>query len=339
MPGSSGSARVAFAAVRSAFADPVFVAALAEVAAAADRFAGVSFAGVGFAGVGSAPSPSARPNEARQKNNKREAIISGNLAKVSAYLAEAASYARRGCLPWAGATNPQPILFAAESKAHSAFPQFLQLRDERGDSVWKITIIPPKLLSIGAEHNNSGESHHLVLLGEFSVLLSKLETLRFATREIEFHDDQIVASVVLKLRLQQDLPVELFAPPAPVRPGKIQQQQFVTSLGFLLRFLEISEPARLLRAGKRPGDKSSGHDRKKKKTVDFHVTTFDGNITRRKSPENIRNQRNNYFFAPQIARRTTAGLSTGWDLPQMLRDELGHLEHAHLALAVEHRPE
>jgi hypothetical protein len=29
----------------------------------------------------------------------------------------------------------------------------------------------------------------------------------------------------------------------------------------------------------------------------------------------------------------------GWDLPQMLRDELGHLEHTHLALTIEYRPE
>ena len=30
---------------------------------------------------------------------------------------------------------------------------------------------------------------------------------------------------------------------------------------------------------------------------------------------------------------------SGQHLPQMLRDELGHLEHTHLALAIEYRPE
>ena len=28
-----------------------------------------------------------------------------------------------------------------------------------------------------------------------------------------------------------------------------------------------------------------------------------------------------------------------WNLAQMLRDELGHLEHTHLALTIEYRPE
>ena len=30
---------------------------------------------------------------------------------------------------------------------------------------------------------------------------------------------------------------------------------------------------------------------------------------------------------------------SGQHLPQMLRDELGHFEHAHLALTIEYRPE
>src|SRR5581483_9992158 len=103
-----------------------------------------------FAVVGSAPSPSAKLNEAQQKNRKRGADISENVGKVNAYLAEAVSYARRGCLPCTSTTTPQRILFAAESKAHSTFPQFLQLRDERRGTVGKVTVIPPKRLSVGA---------------------------------------------------------------------------------------------------------------------------------------------------------------------------------------------
>src|SRR5215813_3437378 len=67
MPGSSGSARVALAAVR--------------------------FGDVGFAGVGSAASPRANPKQAKQKNSKRNPVISGNVAKVNAYLAETTGYA------------------------------------------------------------------------------------------------------------------------------------------------------------------------------------------------------------------------------------------------------
>jgi hypothetical protein len=71
---------VAFAAVRSAFADPVFVAALAVTA---DTFAGVGFAGVDFAGVGSAPSPKVKINHAKQKNSKRKGDIRGECECVS----------------------------------------------------------------------------------------------------------------------------------------------------------------------------------------------------------------------------------------------------------------
>jgi hypothetical protein len=169
------------------------------------------------------------------------------------------------------------FLFAAESKAHSTFPQFLQLRDERGRTVGKETIIPPKLLSVGAEHHDSGKSHNLVLLRKFAVLLSQLGTLWFGTRKIEFYNDQIVAREVLELRLQQNLPVKLFAPPAPIRARKIEQQELVISFSLLLRLLVIGKPARLLRAGDRPGGKSRERDREKKKTVGFHVTIFDGN--------------------------------------------------------------
>ena len=40
--------------------------------------------------------------------------------------------------------------------------------------------------------------------------------------------------------------------------------------------------------------------------------------------------------SPAHERRAMNGFN---DLAQMLRDELGHLEHAHLALTVEYRPE
>ena len=122
MPGSSGSARVCRAAL---------------------RFAGMGFAGVGFGATGSAPSLKAKLNETKQKNNKRKADIRGNLAKVNAYLAEAAGYARRRCLSRNKATNLQAILFAAESKVRSTLPQFLQLRDERCGAIGKVTVIPP----------------------------------------------------------------------------------------------------------------------------------------------------------------------------------------------------
>lgn len=140
MPGSSGSARVARAAVR-------------------------------FAGVDSAPTVRVKVNKAKQNNSKRKANIAGNVGKMNAYLAEAASYPRHGCLPCTRATNPQRILFAQESKAHSAFPQFLEFRDERGGTVGKVTGIPPKLLSVGAEHHDRRKSHDLVFLCKLAILL------------------------------------------------------------------------------------------------------------------------------------------------------------------------
>jgi hypothetical protein len=219
----------------------------------------------------------------------------------------------------------------------STFTQFLQLRDECSRSIGKVTVIPPELLSVSTKHHNSGKTYNLVLLRKFPVLPSQLLTLRFGTREVEFYDDQIVTREVFELWLQQDFPIKLLAPAAPIRTGKIEQQELVTSLGLLLRFLVISEPARL-RTGERPGDKNSRCDGEEKKTVGFHVTIFDGKITERKSGTSPPAQQ--LFFqsanSPAHERRAINGFG---DLPQMLRDELGHLEHTHLALTIEYRPE
>ena len=106
---------------------------------------------------------------------------------MNAYLAEAAGYARHDWL-CAKARNPQPILFATEIKADSAFSQFLQLRDECGRTVGKVTVVPPKLLSVGAKNNNRGKPYNLVLHRKFAVLFFQLRGLRFATWEIEFYD-------------------------------------------------------------------------------------------------------------------------------------------------------
>jgi hypothetical protein len=68
-----------------------------------------SFAGVGFAGVGSAPSPNATLNETKPKSSKRKADIRGNLAKMNAYLAEAAGYATCGWLPLYESDQPAAV--------------------------------------------------------------------------------------------------------------------------------------------------------------------------------------------------------------------------------------
>ena len=53
-----------------------------------------------------------------------------------------------------------------------------------------------------------------------------------------------------------------------------------------------------------------------------------------------RTARGNYYLLslqqPERQRRAIGGNP---DLLQMLRDEFGHLEHAHLALAIKYRPE
>jgi hypothetical protein len=120
------------------------------------------------------------------------------LANVNAYLAGAAGYARRGYLHCTKAINPQPI---SRQKCDSAFPQFLQLRNECGRTVGKVPVVPPKFLSVGAKNNYSGKPYNLVLRRKFAVLSFKFGRLLFATREIEFYDDQVVPREVLKFRL------------------------------------------------------------------------------------------------------------------------------------------
>ena len=176
MPGSPGSARAVFAAAR--------------------------FDDVGFAGVGSAPSPTAKAKQAKQKNRKRDPVISGMVAKVNAYLAEAARYTRQ--------------TRRASKKSDLTFSQLLQLRDERGGAVGKVAIIPPELLSVSIEHDNCGKPYNRVLLRKFAVLPFEFRALRFASGEVEFYDHKIVAREVFELWLQQDLFVELFAPATPI---------------------------------------------------------------------------------------------------------------------------
>ena len=59
----------------------------------------ISRAAARFAGVGSAPSPSAKLNVAKQKNSKRQADISGNLAKVKACVSGRGRQLRKVRLP------------------------------------------------------------------------------------------------------------------------------------------------------------------------------------------------------------------------------------------------
>src|SRR6266480_5440049 len=100
--------------------------------------------------------------------------------------------------------------------ARSTFPQFLQLGDESLRATGEIAVVLPKLLSIAVKHNDGGKPLNLVLLREFQVLLFHLGILRFGAREIEFHQHQIPPSEVFELRLRENLPVEFFAPAAPI---------------------------------------------------------------------------------------------------------------------------
>ena len=120
---------------------------------------------------------------------------------MNAYLAEAAGCARRTAASLTTRRQIRSRFYSSEIKADSAFAQFLQLRDECGWAIGKVTVIPPKLLSVGAKDNNSGKAYNLVLLREFAVLFFQFRGLRFSTREIEFYDNQIVPGEVLKFRL------------------------------------------------------------------------------------------------------------------------------------------
>src|SRR5437667_4977295 len=176
------------------------------------------------------------------------------------------------------------------------------------------------------------------MLSYIQVMYTHLVTLGLGTRKIEFYEDQIVACIIFKLRFGQNLSIEFDTPAAPVRTGEIKQKKFVRRLGLFLCFLVIIQPAGL-RARELPREKNRDCKYERNETIRFHVTTFDVITTRRKSGTTHRRCGNHSFTKPQIARRNNAGLSTdNRNLTQMFRDELGHLEHAHLALPIKYRP-
>src|SRR6266566_4155273 len=103
----------------------------------------------------------------------------------------------------------------------------------------------PDRLSVAIEHDDRGKPDNLVMLCQFAVLFSNLGTLGLGAREIEFYQHQVVARIILKLRLRQNLFIEFYTPAAPVRTGEIKEKKFVSRLSLFLCFLVIIQPARL----------------------------------------------------------------------------------------------
>ena len=129
--------------------------------------------------------------------------------------------------------------------AYSTFAQFLQLRDKCCQTVGEVAVVLPKLLSVAIEHDDCGKSFNLVLLRELLILLSHLSVLRFRAWEIDFQEHKILARIIFKLGLRENLLVQFLTPAAPIRAGEIQEQKFVIRFGLLLRSFVIVEPARL----------------------------------------------------------------------------------------------
>src|SRR5437667_11184078 len=120
------------------------------------------------------------------------------------------------------------------------------------------------------------------MLSYIQVMYTHLVTLGFGTRKIEFYEDQIVARIIFKLRLRQNLSIEFDTPPAPVRTGEVKQKKFVRRLGLFLCFLVIIQPAGL-RARELPRETNRNCKYEWNETIRFHITIFDVITTRRKS--------------------------------------------------------
>jgi len=118
----------------------------------------------------------------------------------------------------------------------------LQLRDERLRATGEITVELPYLLAGAVQHNDGGKSKNFVLLGQLHVLLFLLCGLGFSARKIELHQNEIVVREIFELLLRQNIFVEFDAPPAPVRPRKIEEKKFVIRFGLFLRLVPIMQP-------------------------------------------------------------------------------------------------
>src|SRR5206468_8813631 len=131
----------------------------------------------------------------------------------------------------------------------------------------------------------------------FPVLFSHLGTLLLGARKIEFYEDQIVARIIFKLRLRQNLSIEFDTPAAPVRTREVKQKKFVRRLGLFLCFLIIIQPAGLC-AREFPREKNRDCKYERNETIRFHVTIFDVITMRRKSGAAHRRCGNHSFTKP-----------------------------------------
>jgi len=212
------------------------------------------------------------------------------------------------------------------------------LRDECVRPIGEVAVVLPNLLSVAIEHDDSGKSLNFVLLCQLLILLSQLDALRFGSREVHLQKHKILTRVILKLRLGPNLLGELPAPPTPVRSGKIEEEEFVGRRRLLLRLLVIVQPARLS-AGERRRKENARCSGEKNRTIFFHTAIFDWILAGRKNGTTHRRCGDNLAASADSPAQERRAMNGFKDLAQMLRDELGHLEHTHLALTVEYRPE
>src|ERR1700737_3790462 len=139
----------------------------------------------------------------------------------------------------------------AKGRRRSTLPCLFQLRDQSARAIRKIAGIFPNLSSIAVEHDDGGKPRHLIVRGQSLVLPLHLRRLLLGARKIDCQKDQILARVLLELRLGENVLIQLDAPAAPIGPGEVEQQKLVVGLRFLLGLFVISQPGLFRAYGRR----------------------------------------------------------------------------------------
>ena len=130
----------------------------------------------------------------------------------------------------------------SERSMRSAFSDFVQFGQERRDTARVQSIVAPNGFAFAVQHYKGGEPFDLISLSQFFVLSSCFNALRFAAGEIDLHQNEILAGVVLELRLGKNGFVELKTKTAPVGPREIEQQKLMVRFRFLLGHFIIGRP-------------------------------------------------------------------------------------------------
>ena len=117
-------------------------------------------------------------------------------------------------------------------------------------------------MAAAVQHYDGGKSKNFVLLGQLNVLLFFLNGLGFSARKIKLDQNEIVVREILELLLRQNILVEFYAPPAPVRSREIEEQKFVVRFRLFLGFAVIMQPTGFRSRESSENKRDSGCDEK-----------------------------------------------------------------------------